>query len=43
MVQDDILAIDGSTKSTGFAIFSQGKLAEVWHKASASADLIKRI
>ena len=39
----DILAIDGSTKSTGFAIFSDQKLMKAWHKTAASSDLIKRI
>lgn len=38
-----ILALDASTKSTGFAIFDGTKLVESGCIASASADVIKRI
>ena len=37
------LAIDGSTKSTGYAVFEDGKLINYGHKTAASTDLIRRI
>lgn len=43
MTESYILAIDGSTKSTGFAVFKGKNLEKVWHKTSASADLVRRI
>lgn len=43
MTESKVLAIDGSTKSSGFAVFNGQDLIKVWHKMSASADLVRRI